>query len=84
MEKTVTVKRHDRSSVVTFGTGADVLKFIRGLHRAYERYGGRGAQLIVVDSCLEHHGHVQVRPLTAKGTLAELHTEKAKSTAAGE
>ncbi len=77
MEKTVTVKRYEHSSVVTFETGADVLRFCRGLVRAYERYGKiDGVQMIVVESCPEHHGRVQVVPRDEKNS-------KAKSTAAG-
>ena len=67
MEKTVTVKRLDNSSVVTFETGADVLRFCWGLVRAYERYGKLdGAQMIVVEQCAEHHGRVQVAPRAEK------------------
>ena len=63
MEKTVTVDRHQNSSVVTFGTGADVLRFCWGLVRAYERYGKfDGAQMIVVESGLDHHGFVRIVP----------------------
>jgi hypothetical protein len=63
MEKTVTVDRHPNSSVVTFETGADVLRFCWGLVRAYERYGkADGAQMIVVESRPEHHGFVRIVP----------------------
>jgi hypothetical protein len=71
MEKTVTVKRHSNSSVVTFETGADVLRFCWGLVRAYERYGKLdGAQMIVAESCPEHHGRVQVVPRGEKKAKA--------------
>jgi hypothetical protein len=76
LEKTVTVERFSRSSVVTFGTGSDVLRFIAGFLRAYERYGDSGAQMIVVESSADHHGYVQVAPLDKKNT-------KAMSAAAG-
>ena len=67
MEKTVTVDRHQNSSVVTFETGADVLRFCWGLVRAYERYGkSDGAQMIVVERCPEHHGRLQVVPRDEK------------------
>jgi hypothetical protein len=76
MEKTVTVDRHPNSSVVTFETGADVLRFCWGLVRAYERYGKLdGAQMIVVESGSDHHGFVRVVPrdeqkAKAKGAAA--------------
>ena len=78
MEKTVTVDRHQNSSVVTFETGADVLRFCWGLVRAYERYGKLdGAQMIVVESGLDHHhGFVRVVPRGEQKA-------KAKSAAAG-
>lgn len=72
MEKTVTVKRYPNSSAVTFETGADVLRFCWGLVRAYERYGKHnGAQMIVVESSLDHHGFVQVRPRNEKKAIAK-------------
>ena len=77
MEKTVTVERHPNSSVVTFETGADVLRFCWGLVRAYERYGKlNGAQMLVVESGTEHHGFVRIVPREEKNS-------KVKSAAAG-
>jgi hypothetical protein len=76
MEKTVKVERYNRSSVVTFETGADVLRFCWGLVRAYERYGKlNGAQMLVVDSGTEHSGHGFVR-------IVPRDEEKAKAKAA--
>jgi hypothetical protein len=87
MEKTVTVERHPNSSVVTFETGADVLRFIAGLLRAYERYGKlNGAQILVVDRCTEHHGFAKVTPRDEKNVKAKSAASdeaKSKGAAAG-
>jgi glutamate synthase domain-containing protein 3 len=81
LEKTVTVERYSRSSVVTFETGTDVLKFIAGLLRAYERYGKlNGAQILVVDRCTEHHGFAKVTPRDQKNVKAKsAASDKAKA-----
>jgi hypothetical protein len=81
MEKGVKVKRYERCSVVTFQTGADVLRYLKGWFSNREKYGATGAALLVVEECSKHHGFVRLLPL--KEAEARAKSMKAKGASAG-
>jgi hypothetical protein len=82
MEKGVKVKRYERCSVVTFETGADVLRHLKGWFSNREKYGAMsGASLLVVHECSKHHGFVRLLPL--KEAEAQAKSMKAKAASAG-
>ena len=86
MEKTVKVDRNKHSSVVTFETGRDILKFAKGLLSAYVRYGKvSGAQMLVVERCTEHQGFARMTPRDKKNAKRKSPplVDEAKSAAAG-